>query len=123
MIQRAGRIDRIGSPFKNIYVYNFFPEDELEELKGYKVVCMDEEKFEEIYELEASQFIWETVYDWFTTKDGICVAATEEEAEELDINWFMDDSILGQGIPNVVVVIGGFMIMMMFMQMMGGGRR
>jgi len=32
MIQRAGRIDRIGSPFKKIYVYNFFPEDELEEL-------------------------------------------------------------------------------------------
>jgi len=32
MIQRAGRIDRIGSPFKKIYVYNFFPEDELEAL-------------------------------------------------------------------------------------------
>jgi len=32
MIQRAGRIDRIGSPFENIYVYNFFPEEELEDL-------------------------------------------------------------------------------------------
>ena len=32
MIQRAGRIDRIGSPYSEIYVYNFFPEDELEEL-------------------------------------------------------------------------------------------
>jgi superfamily II DNA or RNA helicase len=32
MIQRAGRIDRIGSPFRKIFVYNFFPEDELEEL-------------------------------------------------------------------------------------------
>jgi len=32
MIQRAGRIDRIGSPFKKIFVYNFFPEGELEEL-------------------------------------------------------------------------------------------
>ena len=32
MIQRAGRIDRIGSPYKKIFVYNFFPEDELEEL-------------------------------------------------------------------------------------------
>src|SRR3989344_38514 len=31
MIQRAGRIDRIGSPYKKIFVYNFFPEDELEE--------------------------------------------------------------------------------------------
>jgi len=32
MIQRAGRIDRIGSPYPEIYVYNFFPEKELEEL-------------------------------------------------------------------------------------------
>ena len=32
MIQRAGRIDRIGSPFDEIYVYNFFPEEELEGL-------------------------------------------------------------------------------------------
>jgi len=32
MIQRAGRIDRIGSEFDKIYIYNFFPEDELEEL-------------------------------------------------------------------------------------------
>ncbi|MCC7572468.1 MAG: DEAD/DEAH box helicase family protein [Candidatus Methanofastidiosum sp.] len=32
MIQRAGRIDRIGSPFSKIHVYNFFPEKELEAL-------------------------------------------------------------------------------------------
>ncbi|MBU2589807.1 MAG: hypothetical protein KKB39_03515 [Nanoarchaeota archaeon] len=32
MIQRAGRIDRIGSVYDKIYIYNFFPEDELEEL-------------------------------------------------------------------------------------------
>jgi len=32
MIQRSGRIDRIGSPFNKIYVYNFFPEEELEDL-------------------------------------------------------------------------------------------
>ncbi|MDI3544149.1 MAG: hypothetical protein PWQ28_430 [Candidatus Woesearchaeota archaeon] len=32
MIQRAGRIDRIGSPYEKIFIYNFFPEDELEEL-------------------------------------------------------------------------------------------
>ena len=32
MIQRAGRIDRIGSPYKKIYIYNFFPEQELEDL-------------------------------------------------------------------------------------------
>ena len=32
MIQRAGRIDRIGSPFSEIFVYNFFPEEELEDL-------------------------------------------------------------------------------------------
>jgi len=27
MIQRAGRIDRIGSQYKKIFVYNFFPEE------------------------------------------------------------------------------------------------
>ncbi|OGF63752.1 MAG: hypothetical protein A2Y62_09370 [Candidatus Fischerbacteria bacterium RBG_13_37_8] len=32
MIQRAGRIDRIGSPFKSIFIYNFYPEKELESL-------------------------------------------------------------------------------------------
>jgi len=32
MIQRAGRIDRIGSPFNQIFVSNFFPEEELEDL-------------------------------------------------------------------------------------------
>ena len=32
MIQRAGRIDRIGSKYQEIFVYNFFPEKELEEL-------------------------------------------------------------------------------------------
>jgi superfamily II DNA or RNA helicase len=32
MIQRAGRIDRIGSPFEEIYIYNFYPEKELETL-------------------------------------------------------------------------------------------
>lgn len=32
MIQRAGRIDRIGSKFDKIFIYNFFPEDELEEI-------------------------------------------------------------------------------------------
>lgn len=32
MVQRAGRIDRIGSPYNKIYIYNFFPENELEEL-------------------------------------------------------------------------------------------
>lgn len=32
MIQYAGRIDRIGSPYTEIFIYNFFPENELEEL-------------------------------------------------------------------------------------------
>lgn len=34
MVQRIGRLDRIGSPHAVIHVYNFFPEDELEELLG-----------------------------------------------------------------------------------------
>ena len=32
MIQRAGRIDRIGSPHSSIYIHNFYPEKELESL-------------------------------------------------------------------------------------------
>jgi len=34
MVQRVGRLDRIGSPHEVIRVYNFFPEDELEEILG-----------------------------------------------------------------------------------------
>ena len=41
MIQRAGRIDRIGSPYEQIYVYNFFPEDELEELLRLVAILQD----------------------------------------------------------------------------------
>lgn len=32
MIQRAGRIDRIGTPHEEIIIHNFFPSDELEDL-------------------------------------------------------------------------------------------
>ncbi len=34
MIQRAGRIDRLGSPHETITIYNFFPEQGLENLLG-----------------------------------------------------------------------------------------
>jgi superfamily II DNA or RNA helicase len=34
MVQRVGRLDRLGSPHSVIHVYNFFPEEELEELLG-----------------------------------------------------------------------------------------
>ncbi len=34
MVQRLGRLDRLGCPHEKIRVYNFFPEDELEELLG-----------------------------------------------------------------------------------------
>jgi len=34
MVQRVGRLDRIGSPHDVIHVYNFFPEEELEEILG-----------------------------------------------------------------------------------------
>jgi Helicase conserved C-terminal domain len=34
LIQRAGRVDRIGSPFAHIMLYNVFPEAELESLLG-----------------------------------------------------------------------------------------
>ncbi len=34
MVQRAGRIDRIGTAFKTLWVHNMFPDDGLEELLG-----------------------------------------------------------------------------------------
>jgi len=34
MVQRIGRLDRLGSPHDLIHVYNFFPEDKLDELLG-----------------------------------------------------------------------------------------
>ena len=34
LVQRNGRIDRIGSPHTDIVIYNLFPEDELEMLLG-----------------------------------------------------------------------------------------
>jgi superfamily II DNA or RNA helicase len=34
MIQRAGRIDRVGSPYPELLIYNCFPEAELEKLLG-----------------------------------------------------------------------------------------
>jgi hypothetical protein len=34
MVQRAGRIDRLGSPFEQLVIYNLFPEKELEVLIG-----------------------------------------------------------------------------------------
>jgi superfamily II DNA or RNA helicase len=46
MIQRAGRIDRLGSDFDEIKIYNFFPEDELESLL--KLVGNLQNKIEDI---------------------------------------------------------------------------
>jgi len=34
IVQRIGRLDRLGSPHETIHVYNFFPEQELEEILG-----------------------------------------------------------------------------------------
>jgi len=34
MVQRAGRIDRIGTAFKSLWIYNMFPEEGLERLLG-----------------------------------------------------------------------------------------
>lgn len=46
MVQRAGRIDRLGSPFEVIHIHNFFPEEGLEGLLGLVKKLMD--KIEQI---------------------------------------------------------------------------
>ena len=48
MIQRAGRIDRIGTPHDTIWIHNFFPSDELEDLL--ELVKVLEEKVSDIDE-------------------------------------------------------------------------
>lgn len=48
MVQRAGRIDRLGSPFEELTVYNMFPEKELEDLLG--ILARLTEKIEVINE-------------------------------------------------------------------------
>jgi superfamily II DNA or RNA helicase/sulfur relay (sulfurtransferase) DsrC/TusE family protein len=55
MIQRAGRIDRIGSPFDQIYIYNFYPEKELESLlELVKILQVKIEMINETIGLDAS---------------------------------------------------------------------
>jgi superfamily II DNA or RNA helicase len=83
MIQRAGRIDRIGTPFKEIFIHNFFPEDELEELL--KLVKRLQTKINQINEsigLDASvlgELINPKVFGALSVlKDG-----TEEEKKDL----------------------------------------
>jgi len=55
MVQRAGRIDRIGSPHKKIYIYNFFPEKELDELLNLLVILQNKiRSINETYGLDGS---------------------------------------------------------------------
>ena len=62
MIQRSGRIDRIGSPFDQLWIYNMFPDEGLEELLGIverlskKIIAIDSTGF-----LDAS-ILGETVH-------------------------------------------------------------
>lgn len=46
MIQRAGRIDRIGTPFDELFIRNFYPDKELDDLLG--LVASLEQKLEAI---------------------------------------------------------------------------
>jgi len=83
MIQRAGRIDRIGSPFDKIHIYNFFPEDELEDLL--RLVRRLQKKIEDINEsigLDASvlgEIINPKVFGALTT----LAKGTDEEKQKL----------------------------------------
>jgi superfamily II DNA/RNA helicase len=42
MVQRAGRIDRIGTDFDTLWIYNMFPDEGLERLLGRALFCLQE---------------------------------------------------------------------------------
>lgn len=95
MVQRAGRIDRIGTKFRTLWIYNMFPEEGLERLLGLvqsltdKISAIDRTGF-----LDAS-VLGETVHPRnFNTlrrireEDGT-VIAEEEQFTELASNEFL----------------------------------
>src|SRR5439155_22350380 len=95
MVQRAGRIDRIGTTFKTLWISNMFPEEGLERLLGLvqslslKIADIDRTGF-----LDAS-VLGETVHPRnFNTlrriqeEDG-SVIAEEEQFTELASNEFL----------------------------------
>jgi len=95
MVQRAGRIDRIGTDFKTLWIYNMFPEEGLERLLGLvqslteKISAIDRTGF-----LDAS-ILGETVHPRnFNTlrriqeEDG-SVVEEEEQFTELASNEFL----------------------------------
>jgi len=100
MIQRAGRIDRIGSDWDVVYVFNFFPEDRLESLLN--LVHRLYEKLDAIKRtigLDAST-LGETVdpKDFNTIKrirdEDASVLDELEEASELTVGEFVKQELL-----------------------------
>lgn len=100
MIQRAGRIDRIGSEWDMVYVYNFFPEDRLESLLN--LVHRLYEKLEAIKRsvgLDAST-LGETVdpKDFNAIRriqaEDVGVFDELEEASELTVGEFVKQELL-----------------------------
>jgi len=100
MIQRAGRIDRIGSDWDLVYVYNFFPEDHLESLLN--LVHRLYEKLDAIKRtigLDAST-LGETVdpRDFNTIKrirdEDTSVLDELEETSELTVGEFVKQELL-----------------------------
>jgi superfamily II DNA or RNA helicase len=100
MIQRAGRIDRIGSDWDVVHVYNFFPEDRLESLLN--LVHRLYEKLDAIKRtigLDAST-LGETVdpRDFNTIKrirdEDASVLDELEEASELTVGEFVKQELL-----------------------------
>lgn len=101
MIQRAGRIDRIGTEFTQLMIYNTFPDEGLEKLLklverlNQKIAAIDRAGF-----LDAS-ILGETVHPKnFNTLRRICeedgsVIEEEEQFSELASNEFLIQSLKG----------------------------
>lgn len=101
MVQRAGRIDRIGTPFEKLFIYNMFPDAGLENLLGIvhsltsKISSIDQAGF-----LDAS-VLGETVHPQnFNTlrrirEEDNSVIEEEEQFTELASNEFLLQQLRG----------------------------
>ena len=102
MVQRAGRIDRLGSTFDTLTIYNMFPEKALEELLGHpppepgqivaedengKIETLDFDDLPEEIKKQIEELKEQGFYDPDADFVGNWVDSKEGEFKEGDLNF------------------------------------